>query len=307
MRAFFIILALIFSCSCVSPLAAQEPYSSVQVLLDGIVSADWNSEPSALVAPTANLPLPPTQAASLLQEFRCRSITFKQFTRTQRTVNVFIYNFPDARCAFGAYSTCRLGSSNVVVRGDASSEDDSAICFLKGNNFITITTTAEDDELSKQFASRIADELNIKIADRADPPSALHALPILDRMPGSERIFMGPIAARKYMAIPFIQMLNVEKSRGAVYADYQFPHPDADRIKTMVIEYGDPKVASQVYNDYASAIGSIHKSKPLSTTAQLSRMKDSFMLCMQTRSRVCILAGARRKISTVVLARQLAL
>lgn len=289
-----------------SDASAAQVEDPVRTLLDSLGNSEWKSEPSTIVSSSAALPFPYQQSPQLLREYGCRSITYKRFSRTQRAVNVFIYTFPDVEGAFGAYSTMRLGSSNVVVRGNGSSEDDAGICFWKANRFVTITTTAEEDEVSKRFSTYIADQLSSRMPEAGAPLKLLRALPVLDKMAGTERIFMGPVAARKYMAIPFMQTLQIQQSKGAAYADYQFPHPEPDRLKLMVVEYGDPRIASTIYNEYAGEVASIHKSRPLSTTSQLSKAGATYILCMVSRTRVCVIAGAHRKLSPLVLARQLA-
>lgn len=285
-------------------LAATDP---VQVVLDGMpLPSDWVAEPAASRTDLHYVQLPQPQSSLLLAEFKCQSILFKRFKRTQRAVDVFIYNFPDARAAFGAYSTMRIGSSNVITRGDASSEDDQNICFLKGSRFVTVHATAEDDEVSKRTASTIADYLAANIDEHADPPSLLNTLPVLDRMPGTERVFMGPIAVRKYMAIPFIPALQSERAIGIAFADYQFPHPEPDRLKAMVLDYGDSRLAATIYNDYSARVAAVQKARPLSTAMQLSKGQDAYMVCGHVRTRLFIIAGAHRKLSPLVLARQLA-
>lgn len=289
------------------PEAAAVPViDPARTLLDSLQNPEWKADPSTIVSPTGDFPFPYKQSPQLVKEFNCRSITYKRFSRTQRGIDVFVYTFPDVEGAFGAYSTMRLGSSNVIVRGDGSSEDDSGICFWKGNRFISITTTAEEDEVSKRFSTYIADQLSAGLPEGGAHLKLLSNLPVLDKMPGTERIFMGPLAARKYMAIPFIQTLQIQESKGAAYADYQFPHPEPDRLKAMIVEYGDARTATNVYNEYSRELASIHKSRPLSTTSQLSKVGPTYTLCMVSRTRVCVIAGAHRKLSPLVLARQLA-
>lgn len=278
--------------------------NEISAIADEITDGEWETEPAAVMPVDAGLPLPSSQSLELLQEFGCQSITYKRYARTQRTVRVFIFSFPDSIAAFGAYSTMRLGSSNVIKRGDASSEDEDTICLLKGKRFITITSSAQEDEVSKALASRIANELAQRIPERGFTPPLISALPILDRMPGTERIFFGPHAARKYMSIPFLQSLQLSRAKGAACADYQFQRPDADRLKTMVIDYGDPTMATVIYQNYSNQLAAIHKTRPLSPTSQISRVGNSYLLCMQAKSRVYLIAGAKKKVSPLVLARQ---
>lgn len=287
------------------------PPDPLPMMLDAITVQDWSANPASVVLLNAkpqalSFALPRNHTSELLSEFRCAAIIHKGYSRTQRNVDVYVYSFPDSRAAFAAYAALRSGSSNVVVRGDASSEDDATISFLKGTRFVTITTTAEDDELSKHASSEIADQLSTAIDEQAGPPSIINTLPILDRMRGTERIFYGPVAARKFMTIPYIGTLQLSSSHLGVYADYQFPHPEPDRLKLMLIDYGNDQTATSIYNEYESRLSeSGHKMKPLSVNSQLVRMLDSWMLIGHSRGRVYVVSGAKHKLSPMVLNRYL--
>lgn len=279
----------------------------VLTMVNGIAIADWSAAPAIVsMKLPAGFGLPRNHSSELLSEFRCTSVIRKHYTRTQRNLDVYVYTFPDTRSAFAAYATMRSGSSNVVVRGDASSEDDDTISFLKGTRFVTIITTAEDDELSKRAASQLADQLSTAIDEQWAPPAVLNTLPLLDRMRGTERIFFGPLAARKFISVPYMQVLQLDAAHPGVYADYQFPRPEPDRLKLMLVDYGSDSVAAKVYHDYAIRLEeSGHKTKLLSTSAELVRMLDSWMLVGHSRGRVYLITGAKHKISSLILARQL--
>jgi hypothetical protein len=289
-----------------SPASAAAANDPVLFALDAITVPDWTAEPARLATNLAEVPIPAAQSAAILQEYKITSVIHKRFLRTQRAIDVLIYNFADGRSAFGAYSALHVGSSNIVVRGDLSTESDQYICFLKGTRFVSIVSSVEEDQLSKNAASVIADQLASRIDEHANQSAFFHVLPVLDRMHGTERIFMGPVATRKFMPIPFIPTLRLNESRGAAFADYQFPHPEPDRAKTMVIEYGDSKLASAVYEAYSAQVGPLYKSRMLGPTVQLSKTDKSWLLCGQSGTRVFIVAGAKRKISPMMLARVLA-
>lgn len=278
--------------------------------LNTIQVKDWIGEPCSIKLPsdigTSVLQFPPQLNPDILREYKPTSIIVKNYARTQRAVTAFIFTFPDIPRAYGAYSALRTGSSNIVVRGDMSSESDQYICFLKGTRFVVIYSQVAEDDMSKQAASAIADQLAHSIDEHIESLRFLQSMPYLDRMPGTERIIAGPISARKYLPIPFIQMLRIQDARQALAADYQFPHPDADRVKAMLIDYGDKTIAFNIFTQYSDRLAEQYKSKFITTYMQASRTGDSYMLCGYSGSRVFIVAGAHRKISLSVLGRQFA-
>jgi hypothetical protein len=278
--------------------------------LNSIYVKEWNAEP-AIVRNTADvgtpkLDLPPFISADILREYKPSSIITKTYSRTQRAVTVYVFTFSDIPRAYGAYSTLRTGSTNIVIRGDMSSESDQYICFLKGTRFVVIYSQVAEDDMSKQAASVVADQLAAGIDEHIESLRFLQSMPFLDRMPGTERILAGPISARKYMPIPFVQMLRIQDARQALAADYQFPHPDADRVKAMLIDYGDKALAFNIFTQYSDRLAESYKSKFMTANMQASKTGDTFMLCGYTGTRVYIAAGAHKKISLSVLGRQFA-
>lgn len=279
----------------------------VTAILDSINIPDWSTTP-ATVSPvlSTNIPIPVEQSTQILREYKLSSVIYKRYARPQRGIDVFIYNFPNGLLAFGAYSSLRIGSSNIVVRGDLSSEDDQFICILKGSRFITIHSQIAEDDMSKTAASAIADQLAQRIDEHSDPRAYFRGLPYLDRMSGTEHIFMGPVAARKFIPLPFIQMLRLSEARLSTAATYQFPHPEPDRAKAMIIDYGDPKLAFDIYNQYSGKLVDTFRTRQLSEMMQVSKTGQTYLLCGRNGTRLFLVAGAKRKISPMVLARQLA-
>ena len=283
--------------------------------MDTLQVADWIAQPTQVLFSTygglvtasgKSVDVPILQQPELLQEFTCNHVLSKSFTRTQRTVTVLVYTFPDARGAFGAYSSMRKGSSNVILRGDASSEDENSVSFWRGQRFVVLTTSADDDDTSKHLISKLADELSRTIDDSFPKPRLVMTLPQLDRIAGTERFFMGPIGARKHISIPFMQMLSIDKSNGAAFAEYQFPHPLPERMKALLIDYRDAQTARSVYEGYSAALAASHKTQLTQPNMQISKLGETYMLCGINGRRITIISGARRKVSPLVLARQFA-
>lgn len=275
----------------------------------------WTTEPAQLTLETsaglattsgASAASPNGFQNSWLQEYGCTHIWTKTFQRTQRAAYVNVYSFKTAEGAFGAYSTMRVGSSNVIIRGAASSEDENSISFWKGKRFIVLTSRADEDDVSKVLLTSLANRLDSEIDETSIKPGLIASMPVWDRVPGSEKLFMGPEAAKRSVHIPQLQALSIERSKGAAFAEYKFPAPLLDRMKALVIDYAEPTAARNTFNMYVGLLAVTHKMKPVEPNVQLCKLNDTYMLASLRGARVVIISGAHKKASPLVLARQLA-
>lgn len=249
-------------------------------------------------------PIGDPMTASLLNEFRCTTIVSRAFQRGQRLVQLRVYRFDSSAGAYGAYSTMRVGASTVVTRGDASSEDDQSISFWKDNYFIRLTTTSMDDEESKEMLRDLADQLAVAISGHAGMPGIIARLPNLDRIAGSERLIMGPVMARHVTPLPLVGLLSLEKAQEAASADYHFGQPHPERMKLLLINYGNEPLASSVYRFYTETLGQSHKGD-VSVTSSIFKVTDSYIYCRLRGNQLAIISGARNRFSPLILARQL--
>ncbi|HEY9786456.1 MAG TPA: DUF6599 family protein [Candidatus Obscuribacterales bacterium] len=280
--------------------------------------------PSAIERQTALIPLkaaqsesttstPPLtnvdpQTAEILSEFALSCIYRRAYQRGQRFLYVTAYEFKNPCGAFGAYNFLREGASTVITRGDGSSEDDHSISFWKGNYFIKLVQTSEDDEESKEALRSIADRIAKSIPQNAAVPPILSQLPALDRVKGTEKLVMGPTAGRKFFPAPYIGFLSLDRAQGAAIADYQFLRPYPERLKLLYVDYGDPVVASSVYDAYVGNLNVHHAlndvgESDLPTT--LLKIDGGYLLCQLRGSKVAIIIGARKRLSPLILARQI--
>jgi hypothetical protein len=194
----------------------------------------------------------------------------------------------------------------VVVRGGASSETDNSISFWKGRRFVVVTSATDDDELGKALVSSLADQTVAAIGGDSENPTLLSSLSSLDRVSGSEKLFFGTLAARRFGNFPDTIGLAVDRSTGAAFAEYQFPPPWSERMRAMLIDYGDPGLARNIFNGYAGALAAEHKKCALGPDSVLCKLTNAYIYCAVRNSRLAVISGARRKESATMLARQLA-
>jgi hypothetical protein len=293
-------------------LAALDPLLTP---IDKLVEPEWNGHPLEVFVNTGkdfgaiagtSLPVPYAESPAMLQEFGCTHALVKQFDRTQRQVRLIIYTFYSPDGAYAAYSCLRRGASTVVVRGGASSEDDDSISFWKGARFVVISTRSDDDEVSKELVSKLADQVQQAISADSAKPSLLYRLPSLYRVRGSEKLFMGQLAARRFGNVPHLSELELERSSGAAFAEYQTPPPGPDRMRALIVDYGNLALARNVYTNYSEAMSEGRKTQLVDADALLTRLSSGYLLCALRGPKVIILSGARHKDAATFMARQLA-
>ena len=250
----------------------------------------------------ASLSIPKNQSPALLQEFGCTHALVQQYSRPQRKVQLTVYAFSTPQGAYGAYSMLREGASTVVVRGDASSEDDSSVSIWKGKHFVVIASGSDDDEVSKGLVSSLADQVSVAIHEHADLPGPVVHLPYLGRIAGSERFIMGATAARQ-VGFPQVQLLQWERSHGAALAGYSFVSPP-ERLKVLTIAYPNAQSAHEVFLAYIGALAEDHKRISITPLTCLYKMGNSYLACCQRNQQLILVSGAHHKESSLLLISQ---
>lgn len=243
----------------------------------------------------------------MLKEYGCQSSLARSFQRGQRRINAVVYCFHSSQGAYGAYNLLRRGSSTVVAKGDASSEDDQSVSIWTDRFFISVSGTSEDDDESKEAVSKIANQLSAAITTHGELPQAIMRLPTMDRVHGSEKIVMGPASARKFFPAPSLVSLSFANSIGAGIADYVYQEPFRERMKLMVVNYVDSFAAQQAFEKYTSALEQQHPNVASGepTGRGLYKMANSFLLCELRSQRILLISGARKKSAPLMLARQI--
>lgn len=274
----------------------------------------WNGAPLYLWQPVAGAVIPQLPEsdglkATILQEYGLRSFTRKSLQRGQRYIHIDVYEFANNDGAFAAYSFLRRGATTVVLRGDATSEDDDSISFVQGKTFISIYGTSGDDEESKDVIRRCATKIAKGIVESGAPPYILSTMPQLEFLHGSEKIVMGPVSARRFCPAPYLNSLDFKQFKLACVADYQMREPVKERVKLLLVDYGgNAKAAAASYQSYISALCQSRDENPDLRLAQDSnqfRNGTTFTEIQLHGSRIFMVTGARKKYSAELLLRQI--
>lgn len=244
--------------------------------------------------------------SAILAEFGCQYAFAKTYQRGQRQIQANVYCFTSSQGAYGAYNLLRRGSSTVLTKGDASSEDDQSVSIWKDRIFITVFGTSEDDEESKGAVSAVADQLSSAIISHGQLPAVISRMPMIDRIKGSEKIVMGPVSGRRLFPAPSLGLLALGAAQGAGVADYQFQAPFRERMKMLLVEYGNSTLAAQAFNQYVQALQGQHPNiipEDDGSTA-LFKLASTYIYCQLKAQRLLIITGAHKRPSSMMLARQ---
>jgi hypothetical protein len=117
---------------------------------------------------------------------------------------------------------------------------------------------------------------------------------------------MGPLSARHFFPAPSLNLLSLPNSLGGGIADYQFQAPFRERMKLMVVDYGNAAAASQAYQQYVQSIEEQHPNiSPSDVESRaLFKMVSSYLLCELRGTRILLVSGARKRSAPLMLARQ---
>lgn len=244
------------------------------------------------------------EPADILREYGCIKAICRVFRKERSICSVNEYVFASPQGAYGAYSVMRQGASTVVIRGDASSEDDNCICFWQRNRFVLLKTNSDNDDEAMAVLAKFADKLSIKSQQAAPLPAFFSSLPNWDKIKGSEKLFMGPLALRRYSNVPFGNSLLIDRTQVGVIADYAISSPYRERLKLLVIECGNSNLAKTVYNGYAMNVGFSSDKVERSDSLLSAKLSDSYLMSQILGTRVAVVCGARKKSAPQILLRQ---
>lgn len=249
------------------------------------------------------------QKLEMLLELGCSRILRREYQRGQRLLIVDVYRFNTAHGAYGAYSLLRQGASTVVTRGDGSSEDDQSISFWQDRYFVQVSATSQEDEESKEVVRVMADKVAAIVSAHASIPPIVSSLPRLDRVRGSEKLVMGPSSARRAYPAPYLSALMLDRMSEGAVADYKVQASRPERLKLLLVDYATEQLARQAFNSYAAVLNGQHEGDDDAAedagNSKLYRIGNQFLLCQIRGRRIWLINGARKKMSSFVLSRQI--
>jgi hypothetical protein len=240
---------------------------------------------------------------SLLKEFRCNEYVSKAYANSQNKVTLELCRFDSPAGAYGAYTCFREGASTVIRRGDGSSEDDDGISFWQDQYLVLLRTSNIPDDECKNIMRKVADQIARNIENHAGSPAVLSELPFMDRISGSERVFMGPLAAHKFSPVHLTSDLMLDRCIIGATADYQIAEPFLERLKIMLIDYKD---AATAYAALQELISTVCPScgVPRTDGPTIFKLSGRFAWCEVRGNKLGVISNGRKAISVAVVGHQ---
>lgn len=293
--------------------------------LDKFPTQGWTSKPLRIINMAPQSKMPPSASLTaatnsaisnshpanldLMLEFGLTAWGEKVYGRGQRQIVVSLYKFSSNEGAYGAYLCSHQGASNLVARGDASSEADTSISFSKAQFFVNIIGSPEGDDECKELITKLADLLSSTISGSSFKPAVILRLPVFDRVRGSEKLIVGPLTLKRFFPAPYIGTLLPPpgSSWRAAVADYQIQEPYRERLKLLVVIFPDAIQASQAYTQYVAQLQEQHDQVDLKGEQYLTsvfKIGTSFMLCQVRNCELSIVTGAHKKLSLASLVKE---
>lgn len=264
--------------------------------------------PVSVRSPKPQLPDGDSFKDTILGEYSLTGFFRKSFKRGQRFIYIDVYDFQTADGAYGAYNYLRRGSTTVLPRGDAASEDDSSISVVQGKTFISIYGTSQDDDETKELLTKLVGQALKSMGEKGTASNVLSRLPQLDLVHGSEKIVMGPATVRRFFPAPYLNSLGLDSASivGCV-GDYQLQEPVKERLKLMVLSFRTIREAQSSYQHFLTDLGTAHDED---TSAMLNQVINVFKtgrtyLGIQLKGAdLLMVTGARKRFSPAIVLRQ---
>lgn len=297
--------------------------------LEGIAYAGWDPVKTVIYAAsadTASNPSKYSQATNdvkegapatsfilrdtkVLEELHCQVLAQKTFKRGNRYITIEEYLFDNPMYASAAFGLLHTGSTNVVKRGDGSSEDEKSISFWQDRHFFRLASTESDDEESKDVMNKMSKQMSAIVAIHSDSPRFGQYLPQIERVRGSERLVVGPLTSKHYFDLPFLEKLSIDKARIAALADYQVQYPNRERLRVLVINHESAVNAQAGFKSYVDELTSLHEAdfvKDGPNPQALFKINKTYLfLGVKEPNKLVLIYGARKRSSSSQLACQI--
>lgn len=185
----------------------------------------------------------------LLTELGIEIALEQTYKNENHIVDVILYKFKDFAAAYSAYTVLHSGASTKLKVGRNASESEKLINFWKGNYYIDIHTTEENDHAAKEFIILFSQDISNNIQADDLPPAVAVQLPALYRVQSSEKYCLGTLCCEKFISKVLqgfnCSTFNLVESGGIITAEYQILE---ERISLVLTRYKKEEDSQQVFN-----------------------------------------------------------
>ncbi len=202
--------------------------------------------------PEKDLPQFITHDKEILKELGITKALRQSYQNENSIVDVVIYRFMDFSGAYSAFTVLHAGGLTKLKAGKHASEDEKSINFWKGNYFVDIHVSLQNDTVAKGFVILASQEVSKNILIEQLPPVVAIQFPALNRIQGSEKYCLGPLCCKKYFSSILSEInydeLGLLDSGGVITAEYKFSNNSKETIILFLTRYVKKETAELVFN-----------------------------------------------------------
>ena len=236
------------------PAIEEKPDELVLFLpkLDPTLYANWNASAKPIIWTEGNPSIDFLQEnQELFNELKLEKILKQTYTKETNSVDVLIYKFKDFTGAYSAYTVLHGGATTKLKVGKNASESEKLVNFWKGNYFIDIHTSSNNNSIEKEFVILASQDISKNIQIEQMPPVVAIQLPALNRVQGTEKYCFGSVCCKKYLIGNTLDcaLFNLSESGGVISAQYQTDGlEDKERIALVLTRYTTKESAKAVFD-----------------------------------------------------------
>ncbi len=202
--------------------------------------------------PEKDLPQFITHDKDVLKELGITKAIRQSYQNENSIVDIVIYRFMDFSGAYSAFTVLHNGGPTKLKVGKHASEDEKSVTFWKGNYFVDIHVSLQNDESAKGFVVLASQEVSKNILIEQLPPVVAIQFPALNRIQGSEKYCLGPLCCKKYFS-SVLSEINYDEfelldSGGVITAEYKFSNNSKETIILFLTRYIKKETAELIFN-----------------------------------------------------------
>jgi hypothetical protein len=216
---------------------------------------DWSIAQSAAAQP-ATLDQAAGDNAPILREYGFEAIEQQEYAHGSDTISATLYRMTDPTAAYGAFTYLRTPEmrESHVAKYAATTPEHTLVVI--GNLLLDIrgARLADRGDALKSLVASVSPK-----ADRRPYPLIADHLPADAIVPGSEKYFLGPIAAAKITGLPATDWAGFNFGAEAIFAKYKKGSQEAT---LLLIEYPTQQLAAKQLPQVQSVADAASSSAP---------------------------------------------
>ncbi|MEN6560061.1 MAG: DUF6599 family protein [Acidobacteriota bacterium] len=220
--------------------------------------------------------------AEIYQEYGFRRVVVQDYRDAAgKSVSLEIFEMSDPAAAFGIYTFKRSGKGKSVPLGAGGDLEDYYLNFWKGRSLVTLTGF---DEAPGTLAGlqALAGAVDAGIADKADPPAIVAALPPAGLKPGSVKYIRGLLGLNNVYSLYTARGLAFKEG---VKGDYE------NGSSLIALEYAAKEACAAAWTELKASLDSTDRFEAAGPAAVYRDGKGKYIAFAPSGSRLLIGLG----------------